>query len=64
MGFSEYFVSTTTPTSEAPSKGISTYNRDDLLRRLPDQEILDGIESIYFEDNANVEDFELRVSEI
>lgn len=72
MGFSDYFVNsvTTNPnsssSSEAPSstttKGVSTYSRDDLMRRLPDQEILDGIESIYYEENANVENFELRVS--
>lgn len=64
MGFSDYFVNSVTtnhPNSEAP-KGISTYNRDDLMRRLPDQEILDGIESIYFQENENIEDFELRVS--
>lgn len=31
------------------------------FKRLPDQEILDGVEDVYFQDEANCEQYELEV---
>lgn len=62
MGFSEYFIHSLEPTSQTDLsnlKGKEEVHND--FRRLPDQEILDGTEEIYFQENANCSEYEIRV---
>ena len=63
MGFSEYFIQNLSSPTETPSVDRSNkkHSQDD-FRRLPDQEILDATEEIYFQENVNCEEYELRVS--
>lgn len=68
MGFSEYFIQNLanpigTPNVEEHRKNKRPTSQDD-FRRLPDQEILDGTEEIYFQENVNCEEYELKVSRL
>lgn len=60
MGFSEYFIQNLSSPIETPTTTtkISKLPTD---RRLPDQEILDATEEIYFQDNVNCGEYELKV---
>lgn len=60
MGFSEYFIQNLSSPIETPTTTtkIAKLPTD---RRLPDQEILDATEEIYFQENVNCGEYELKV---
>lgn len=76
MGFSDYYVhSISTPTPKAKtietsssSTGIKNYSIEDGIENdallIPDQEILDSTEEIYFLENVDTGIYELNVGEI
>ncbi|KAJ6638777.1 Syndetin [Pseudolycoriella hygida] len=59
MGFSEYFIQNLSNPIETPTTTtkVAKLSSD---RRLPDQEILDGTEEIYFQENVNCGEYELK----
>lgn len=62
MGFSEYFIQSLSSPTETPATTTKVAKLpDDDHRRLPDQEILDGTEEIYFKENVNCGEYELNV---
>lgn len=74
MGFTEYAAHpnasnnyvTGSDAIESTSANVGVNNESgdgsgSTFKRLPDQEILDGMEEIYFEDGANCERYELEV---
>lgn len=60
MGFSEYFIQNLSSPIETPTT-TTKIPKLPADRRLPDQEILDGTEEIYFQDNVNCGEYELKV---
>lgn len=70
MGFTDYYAAQTSaqPDKEAAALDAATKRakeetaHTDGFRRLPDQEILDGLEPIYYAEDANCEQYELMVS--
>lgn len=70
MGFSEHFIHNLASPLDQPQPINEKSDKEKQLdrqhsgdfRRLPDQEILDGTEEIYFQDGVNCEEYELRVS--
>lgn len=69
MGFTDYHAAQSQPDKDAVALAAATKRakeeaaHTDGFRRLPDQEILDGMEAIYFETDANCEQYELMVYE-
>lgn len=69
MGFSsEHFVQNENDLRAATDAVVHKSQKDLVSgsaadpRRLPDQEILDSTDDIYFQENVNCEEYELRVS--
>lgn len=70
MGFSDHFVhhhNASGDSHRAAAETVVHKSQKDLVsdsddaRRLPDQEILDSTDEIYFQENVNCEEYELRV---
>lgn len=69
MGFSEHFLHNLANPLDKPHALNEQSDKERQLaqqhsgdfRRLPDQEILDGTEEIYFQEGVNCEEYELRV---
>lgn len=69
MGFSEHFLHNLASPLDQPHSINEQTNKEKQLaqqhsgdfRRLPDQEILDGTELVYFQEGVNCEEYELRV---
>lgn len=62
MGFSDYFIQNVSSTPDATPKDRkpkSLQSTED--NKMSDQEILEGIERIYFEENADLATYELKV---
>uniref|UniRef100_A0A1B0EX96 Vacuolar protein sorting-associated protein 54 N-terminal domain-containing protein n=1 Tax=Phlebotomus papatasi TaxID=29031 RepID=A0A1B0EX96_PHLPP len=60
MGFSDYFIQNVQASSIQSVPSTEKSKIPDSEVRLSDQEILEGTESIYFEDNANTSIYELE----
>lgn len=70
MGFTDYGGQSATvqsPGNDSTDSTVHSPNGEETnssdFRRLPDQEILDGMEEIYFENGANCEQYELEVGQ-
>lgn len=61
MGFSEYFLQNLSSPIETPTT-TTKITKLPADRRLPDQEILDATEEIYFQESVNCGEYELKVN--
>lgn len=62
MGFSEYFIQNLSSPIETPTTTTKqSSHKIPTDRRLPDQEILDSTEEIYFQESVNCGEYELKV---
>lgn len=64
MGFSDYFIQNLSDVPDSvPSKSQHDENcEDNESQKLSDQEILESTDQIYFQENVDTEDYELKVS--
>jgi hypothetical protein len=67
MGFSDHTIHNISliPDSYTNTRKLITSDKDEIDEsdgKVPDQELLESVEAIYFKENVNMERFEINVS--